>query len=116
MFETRPLLLPTAVFCFSDRIALGALEAFEERAVRVPGDISVLGFDDIEEAAHSRPALTTIRQSTRLVGERAAQTLLGLIDGTLPAHHQEVVPVEFIARASVGAPPVRSAPSRKGNL
>lgn len=115
-FENREHERPTAIFCFNDSIASGVLDAFEERAIRVPDDISVIGFNDAPQAAQTRPALTTVRQSTRLIGERAAQTMLGLIDGSLASGHHETVPVELILRASTGSVPSYFATGKKGEL
>ncbi len=66
----------TAVFAFNDVSAIGAIRALEEKGLRVPTDVSVLGFDDIYAAAFHNPALTTIRQPLFEMGEIAAQTLL----------------------------------------
>lgn len=66
----------TAVFAFNDISAIGAIRALEERGMRVPADVSVLGFDDIYAAAYHNPALTTIRQPLFEMGSLAAQTLL----------------------------------------
>ncbi|MEV6348302.1 LacI family DNA-binding transcriptional regulator [Actinoplanes sp. NPDC051851] len=66
----------TAVFAGNDHMALGLLRAFAERGVRVPGDISVAGFDDIPEAAYLNPPLTTVRQDFDEVGRRCIATLL----------------------------------------
>ena len=72
----------TAVFAFNDISAIGAIRALEEMGLRVPADVSVLGFDDIYAAAFHNPALTTIRQPLFEMGSLAAQTLLErLADG-----------------------------------
>jgi len=72
---------PTAVFAVSDVLALGVLTAAAELGIDVPGGVSVIGFDDIDEAAHSRPPLTTVAQDLREQGRTAARLTLGLIDG-----------------------------------
>jgi len=72
---------PTAVFAVSDVLALGVLTAAVELGLDVPGDVSVIGFDDIDEAAHSRPALTTVAQDLREQGQVAARMALALVDG-----------------------------------
>jgi LacI family transcriptional regulator len=69
----------TAVFAASDQMALGVLRAFAERGVRVPGDISVAGFDDIPEAAYLHPPLTTVRQNHDEIGRRCVTALLELV-------------------------------------
>jgi DNA-binding LacI/PurR family transcriptional regulator len=73
---------PTAVFAVSDVLALGVLAAADELGIDVPGSLSVIGFDDIDEAAHSRPALTTVAQDLREQGRTAARMALALVDGT----------------------------------
>lgn len=73
--------LPTAIFIASDLMALGFIRALYEAGVSVPGDISVIGFDDNEFAAHVFPPLTTVRQSFATVGARCMEILLGLVEG-----------------------------------
>jgi len=75
---------PTAVFCASDRCAFGFISALDEAGVRVPMDVSVVGYDDIDIAGHFVPPLTTIHQPRRAVGEQAANLLLGLLQGQQP--------------------------------
>jgi DNA-binding LacI/PurR family transcriptional regulator len=72
---------PTAIFAVSDVLALGTLSAAATLGIDVPGDLSVVGFDDIDEAAHSRPPLTTIAQDLREQGRRAARLALELVEG-----------------------------------
>jgi LacI family transcriptional regulator len=72
---------PTAVFCANDLIALGALEAAQQRGGRVPQDLSIVGFDDIDEAGRASPSLTTIRQPPRRLGVAAADILLERLEG-----------------------------------
>jgi len=72
---------PTAVFCANDLIALGALETATQRGCRIPQDLSIVGFDDIDDAEHASPPLTTIRQPPRRLGTVAAQTLLERLEG-----------------------------------
>jgi DNA-binding LacI/PurR family transcriptional regulator len=71
--------LPTAIFVASDLMALAFMRALSEHGVTVPGDISVVGFDDNEFARHTFPPLTTVRQSFTTVGERCMEILLALI-------------------------------------
>ena len=70
---------PTAVLCSSDTSAIGAIEAVREAGLRVPEDISVFGFDDIELAAHYQPRLTTIRQDAFELGKQAIEMLVELV-------------------------------------
>jgi DNA-binding LacI/PurR family transcriptional regulator len=72
---------PTAIFAVSDVLALGTLSAAQALGIPVPGDLSVVGFDDIDEAAHSRPSLTTVAQDLRGQGRQAARLALDLVDG-----------------------------------
>ncbi len=99
----------TALFAFNDISALGAIRAFQERGLRVPDAVSVVGFDDIWSAAFHIPALTTIRQPLRRMGELAAEKLIELIgaeNGNLPASVQ--VAPDLIVRESTG--PVAQSP------
>ena len=84
----------TAVFAFNDISAIGAIRALEEMGLRVPADVSVLGFDDIYAAAFHNPALTTIRQPLFEMGSLAAETLLGRLATGDDAKIPEVLSVE----------------------
>jgi DNA-binding LacI/PurR family transcriptional regulator len=70
-----------AVFCGNDQMALGVLHAFADDGLRVPDDIAVLGFDDIPEAAHFTPPLTTVRQDFMAMGERVLTSVRSLVEG-----------------------------------
>lgn len=96
----------TAVFCFNDISAIGAVRAITDVGLRVPGNISVVGFDDIITAAFSQPSLTTVKQPLRLMGHTAAQVLLERIaepDKEAPA--EIVMTPELIVRESTGPAP-----------
>ena len=95
---------PTAVFCASDEMACGFVGALQHAGIEVPRAVSVVGFDDIEVSAYLTPALTTIRQPRRRIGERAAQLLLGMIEAGSAQAPAEVLPVELIERQSVTPP------------
>ena len=69
----------TAIFCFNDIAAMGVIRAIHDVGLRVPEDISVIGFDDILSAAYQKPSLTTVRQPLREMGNRGAQLLLDMI-------------------------------------
>lgn len=71
---------PTAAVCFNDMLAIGALRAIEQAGLQVPHDMAITGFDDIELAAYTTPALTTFHQPKYELGQRAAQMLLHLIE------------------------------------
>ena len=95
----------TALFAFNDISALGAIRALREAGRRVPEDVSVIGFDDIQSAAYQNPGLTTIRQPLREMGMTAAETLLKRINGAKNAEYPKniVVEPELIVRGSTGA-------------
>lgn len=81
---------PTAVFCANDLSALGALEVAQLRGYQVPQDISIVGFDDIDEAALASPPLTTISQPPRLVGSVIAETLIERLKGRVEPSRRSV--------------------------
>jgi len=94
---------PTAVFCANDLIALGALDVAKSRGYRVPQDLSIVGFDDIEDAAHASPPLTTIKQSPHQLGTLGAQTLMDRINGkTDPV--RITIDFSFVIRESTAPP------------
>jgi len=95
---------PTAVFCASDTMAAGFVAALHRAGRDVPADCSVVGFDDIEVAAHTVPALTTIRQPRTEIGQVAARTLLAVIAGDTPVSACTLLSVELIVRDSTAAP------------
>ncbi|MDC6378963.1 LacI family DNA-binding transcriptional regulator [Pseudomonas graminis] len=91
---------PTALFCENDEMAIGALKRIKEEGLRVPEDISLVGFDDIPMANYCDPPLTTISQPAEAFGERAVEMLIMLIEKKpLPARHV-VLPFEITARGS----------------
>ncbi|GGO82663.1 LacI family transcriptional regulator [Nonomuraea cavernae] len=95
----------TAVFVANDQMALGVLRAFTERGVRVPDQVSVVGFDDIPESEFFSPPLTTIRQDFGAVGRHSIEVLLRQIEGQGPwARERLVVPPSFVSRASTARP------------
>jgi DNA-binding LacI/PurR family transcriptional regulator len=95
--------VPTAVFCYNDMTALGALRAIAARGLRVPADISVVGFDDLFIAQYTSPALTTVRQPMREMGRLALETLIKLAGGAASQPNIKV-PGELIVRDSTAAP------------
>jgi len=94
----------TALFAYNDISAIGAIRAFEEAGLRVPEDISVVGFDDIALAAFSIPALTTVRQPLMKMGRIAAQTLLDRIEGRAAFIPEIAVEPDLIIRNSTAPP------------
>ncbi len=94
----------TAVFCANDQMALGLLRALSEAGRSVPGDVSVVGFDDIPEAAYLIPPLTTVRQDFTAVGRRAIEILqTAIAHGVGPAPERLISP-ELVVRASTASP------------
>jgi LacI family transcriptional regulator len=90
----------TALFASSDLMAIGAMNALNERGLRVPDDISVVGFDDIPLDAYVRPALTTVRMPVKEMGERAVEMLIEQIEGKTLTAKKVLFPTELIIRAS----------------
>lgn len=96
---------PTAIVAGADLMALGAIDAARARGLDVPADISVVGFDDLPQAAQSYPGLTTVRQPMHDMGQKAARALLSLIEGQrLLMEHMEVG-TELVVRNSTAPPP-----------
>lgn len=88
--------LPDAIFGGSDEIAGAAIVALQDRGIRVPDQVSVIGYDDAPSASHMRPALTTVRQDTRLAGSLLVESLFQLIDGGRPPSVS--LPTELVIR------------------
>jgi LacI family transcriptional regulator len=96
--------LPTAVFAVSDRTALGALDAIYERGLRVPEDISLVGFDDIALGAHARPPLATVRTDKYAMGATAVRRLDDLLGERSHTPLRQVLPVDLVVRDSTAPP------------
>lgn len=94
--------MPTAIFCFNDEMAMGAMHSLKKSGYAVPGDISVVGFDDIQFARYCDPPLTTIRQPAEGFGTRAMEVLLGMLEGKEPEVLNQYLPHEIIIRQSSG--------------
>ena len=95
---------PTAVFCASDEMACGFIGEMQRRGYRVPQHVSVVGFDNIDLVAHITPALTTVLQPRRAIGETAARIMIALMAGEAPETQDAVLPVELIERDSTAPP------------
>lgn len=93
---------PTALFCASDAMACGLMGELQRHGVKLPKDLSVVGFDGIELAAHLAPSLATVRQPRREIGRRAAQALLNLLTAETPPPADQILPVEFLVGGSAG--------------
>src|ERR1700677_272018 len=81
----------TAIFCFNDIAAIGAIRALKDAGLTVPGNVSVVGFDDIQSAAYSTPSLTPVRQPLLEMGKRGAQVLLERIANREADYPPEIV-------------------------
>ncbi|MEE1939919.1 LacI family DNA-binding transcriptional regulator [Streptomyces sp. TRM 70361] len=104
----------TAVVCASDMMALGAIRAARELGLSVPGDVSVIGFDDSPLIAFTDPPLTTIRQPVTAMGQAAVRALLEEVGGTPAPHSEFVFLPELVVRGSTAsAPQGRASVSRR---
>ncbi|GAA4206465.1 LacI family DNA-binding transcriptional regulator [Microbispora amethystogenes] len=97
---------PTAVFCANDLSAFGALDALRERGLRVPGDVSVIGYDDVAMAAHASPPLTTIASDKELLGAQAVWHLVQRVRRPETTSRDTMLGVRLVERRST-APPHR---------
>ncbi len=105
----------TAVFCFNDIAAIGAIRALKDSGLTVPGDVSVVGFDDIQSAAYTTPSLTTVRQPLLKMGKRGAQVLLERIANREKEFPAEIIMApELVIRESTG--PALPDANNKRNL
>lgn len=100
--QKRPF---TAIVCFNDIAAIGALRALHDAGRRTPEDVSVVGFDDIRMAAFSTPSITTIRQPLQRMGESAAKILLDRLLGRQSHPAEVAVEPELVIRESTCPPP-----------
>ena len=94
---------PTAVFCYNDLTALGVLRSIHTRGLRVPADVSLIGFDDLFFASYTQPQLTSVRQPMRRMGRMAMESLVKLMSGEQSAEAVKG-PAELIVRESAAAP------------
>jgi len=95
----------TALFAYNDISAIGSIRAFQEAGLRIPKDVSVVGFDDIKIAVHNNPTLTTVRQPLEKMGETAARFLLERLEDHRPWVPEIVVEPELVVRDSTGPAP-----------
>jgi LacI family transcriptional regulator len=95
---------PTAIFASSDQMAFGAYEALRRRGLRVPDDVSVVGFDDLPEARWASPPLTTVRQPLAEMGLLAARTVLRLAQGEPVDTPRVELSTDLVVRDSTGTP------------
>jgi LacI family transcriptional regulator len=95
---------PTAIFASNDVMAMGAMDAIRSRGLRVPQDVSILGFDDIPQAAMVRPALTTVRQPLEQMGRLATQMLIDQLKNPEKQIGRIELPTQLIVRDSTSTP------------
>jgi DNA-binding LacI/PurR family transcriptional regulator len=95
----------TALFAYNDIAAIGAIRAIQEEGLRVPQDISVVGFDDIQWAAFNTPSLTTVRQPLVKMGQIAAETVIGMIEENREHLAEIAIEPTLVVRESTGAVP-----------
>jgi len=96
---------PTAIFAFNDNLAIGAVQAAQARGLRVPEDLSVVGFDDVEPATIVTPALTTVRQPLAEMGRTAVSLLVRLLEGQLIETLHLELSTRLVVRQSTAPPP-----------
>jgi DNA-binding LacI/PurR family transcriptional regulator len=94
---------PTALFCYNDATALGAMRAIRAAGLSVPKDISIIGFDDIDLAAYFEPPLTTVAQPKRRMAEIAVGMIIDMVEGRVPVESC-VLPSHLVIRESTAAP------------
>lgn len=95
---------PTAIFASNDISAFGVMEAVRDQGLRIPRDISIIGFDDIPQSTHVHPPLTTVRQPLEEMGQRAARLLLNYINNPNAEVECIELPTELVIRESCQAP------------
>lgn len=95
---------PTAALCYNDVVALGLMLGLEARGLRAGRDLAVTGFDDVPEAALSRPALTTVATSARQIGQEAARLLLRRLADPQGPPERIILPSRLVVRQSCGVP------------
>lgn len=96
----------TAVFAANDQMALGLVHGLVERGIRVPDDVSVIGFDDVPDAHHFLPPLTTVRQDFRALGADSLAALLDALGNDAETSGHRVIAAQLVVRASTAPPPV----------
>ena len=91
---------PTAVFCGNDSIVMGAYKAIRENKLKIPEDISIIGFNDLKLSQYSIPPLTTIKIDTKLIAQETVNSLIELLEGKRDYHKKVFLPIELIERES----------------
>lgn len=96
---------PTAIIASNDLMAFGAMKRIQERGLRIPDDISIVGFDDIASASMTKPPLASVRTLMTQIGRQAGDCIVKLLEGKAPMPYHTFTPVEFVVRESVGRAP-----------
>ena len=91
---------PTAIFCGNDSIAMGAYEAIRENKLKIPEDISIIGFNNLKLSKYYTPPLTTIKIDTKLMAQETVNSLVELLEGRRDYHKKVFLPIELIERES----------------
>ncbi|WP_417458427.1 LacI family DNA-binding transcriptional regulator [Kordiimonas sp.] len=100
MLDSNPI-RPTAIFCMNDEMALGAMRSLKTFNLRVPDDISIIGFDNLDFSAFASPALTTVEQPAYDMGRRSAALLVDMLEGRVGKADADIVlPYRFVERES----------------
>ncbi len=100
---------PTAIFASNDVMAMGVMDAVRTRGLRIPEDVSILGFDDIPQSGLVRPALTTVNQPLEKMGRVATQMLLDLLQEPEKKKDRIELPTQLVVRDSCSAPKTKSS-------
>ena len=95
---------PSAIFCMNDEMAFGLVQGLKSQGIRVPEDMSVAGFDDIEFAQYCDPGLTTISQPAEDIGRTAMKTLINILEGSADVERCHILPTQLIIRDSTAVP------------
>jgi LacI family transcriptional regulator len=96
---------PTAIYAFNDPLAIGAMEAARSRGLRIPEEVSIVGFDDTTEAQFVTPGLTTVRQPLAEMGRMAVSLLVRLLENQTVETMQLELPTRLVVRSSTARPP-----------
>jgi LacI family transcriptional regulator len=103
LLDLRPR--PSAIVCFNDKVAVGVMEAAAARGLRVPADLSVVGFDDIDVSRATTPRLTTVRQPLQEMGRTAVTMLMRQFDGHAHEALSMALETRLVVRESTGPAP-----------
>ena len=93
---------PTAIFCENDEMAIGAMQCLKQAGLKIPEDISVAGFDDINFAEYSDPPLSTIAQPAEEFGRTAVSLLIDVLQGRVTKAAKVILPFDLVIRKSTG--------------